>query len=117
MEDVNSNNNNKVPTVSVEDVDGLSSGHLDVLHVVALPGLESLPFPSSDQHHARLARVAVNLETRRTRKLSYTHTQRHTDKKTHEDTQTCKHTQTHIRENTYTKPKRETSDFETTPVH
>ena len=102
-------------TVSVEDVDGLSSGHLDVLHVVALPGLESLPFPSSDQHHARLASVAVNLETRRIRELLCTH--RHTEKKTHEDTQTCKHTQTHIRGNTHTKPKRETSDFETTLVH
>ena len=76
-------------TVSVEDVDGLSSGHLDVLHVVALPGLESLPFPSSDQHHARLTSMAVNLETRRIRKLPYTHTdiQSHTDKKN-----TCRHT-------------------------
>ena len=49
-------------TVSVEDVDGLSSGHLDVLHIVALPGLESLPFPSSDQHHARLTSMSVNLD-------------------------------------------------------
>ena len=49
-------------TVSVEDVNGLSSGHLDVLHCVALPGLQSLPFPGSDQHHARLTSVPVNLE-------------------------------------------------------
>ena len=49
-------------TVSVEDVNGLSSGHLDVLHCIALPGLQSLPFPGSDQHHARLTSMSVNLE-------------------------------------------------------
>ena len=49
-------------TVSVEDVNGLSSGHPDVLHT-ALPGLDSLPFPSSDQNHARLTSWSVNLQT------------------------------------------------------
>ena len=80
-------------TVSVEDVNGLSSGHLDVLHCVALPGPQSLPFPGSDQHHARLTSVAVNLETRRIRKLPYTH--RHTDTQAHRHTDkknTCRHT-------------------------
>ena len=51
----------EILTVSVEDVNGLSSGHLDVVHT-ALPGLKSLPFPGSDQHHARLTGMAVNLE-------------------------------------------------------
>merc|ERR1719507_225082 len=55
-------NRERKETVSVEDVNGLSSGHLDVLHT-ALPGLQSLPFPGSDEHHARLTGMAVNRGT------------------------------------------------------
>merc|ERR1719376_855008 len=55
-------NRERKETVSVEDVNGLSSGHPDVLHT-ALPGLKSLPFPGSDQHHARLTGMAVNRGT------------------------------------------------------